>query len=112
MTLVERAAYAVCSVDTLTVGRGVAALIDGQPIAVFLLSDGSVHAIDNVDPCSGASVLSRGVVGDADGVPIVASPMYKQRFELQSGKCLDGGAAITVHHASCVDGVVRVRLAI
>ena len=51
--------------------------------------DGELHAIDNVDPCSGASVLSRGLVGDVDGVATVASPMYKQRFDLRTGRCLD-----------------------
>ena len=55
--------------DRLTPDRGVAALVDGR-------AGGRVPPrrrrrctpIDNVDPCSGASVLSRGLVGDVDGV--------------------------------------------
>jgi nitrite reductase (NADH) small subunit len=102
---------AVCARAGLSAGRGVAALVDGHPIAVFLLADGSLHAIDNVDPCSGAGVLSRGVVGEADGAPTVASPMFKQRFDLRTGHCLDADVAIAVHEVRCVDGIVCVRLA-
>ena len=79
-------------------------------MAVFLLSDGTVHAIDNVDPCTGAGVLSRGIVGDVDGVATVASPLYKQRFELATGRCLDAEAAVRVHDARIVDGFVEVRV--
>jgi nitrite reductase (NADH) small subunit len=79
---------------------------------VFLLAEDEVLAIDNLDPCSGASVLSRGLVGDADGVPTVASPMYKQRFDLRTGQCLDApGRWVAVHRAMIADGSIHVRLA-
>jgi nitrite reductase (NADH) small subunit len=101
----------VCAADRLMVNRGVAALIDGRAFAVFALADGSLAAIDNIDPCSGASVLSRGIVGEVDGAFTVASPMHKQRFDLRSGRCLDvEGVAVAVHHARIVDGVVEIRL--
>ncbi len=56
-----------------------------------------LHAVDNVDPFSGASVLSRGIVGDAGGVPTVASPVYKQRFDLRTGRCLDDPSTARAH---------------
>jgi nitrite reductase (NADH) small subunit len=34
-------------------------------------------------------VLSRGLIGDVDGAPTVASPLYKQRFDLRTGRCLE-----------------------
>ena len=101
----------VSPVDRLTPDRGVAALVDGRAVAVFLLADGAIHVIDNVDPCSGASVLSRGIVGDVDGVATVASPLYKQRFELATGRCLDADVSVPVHDAHVIDGVLHVRLA-
>src|SRR5437899_2601235 len=111
MTLVERAERIVCPIASLTADRGVAALVDRHPVAVFLLTDGTLHAIDNVDPCSGAGVLSRGVVGDAGGVITVASPMYKQRFDLLTGRCLDDDTVrIAVHQARRVGDLVFVRL--
>jgi nitrite reductase (NADH) small subunit len=101
----------ICPVTRLVANRGVAALVGGRQVAVFLLLDGSVHAVDNVDPCSGAAVVSRGLVGDVDGTPTVASPMYKQRFELRTGRCLDADVApLAVHDVAVADGHVIVRL--
>ena len=79
----------ICTVDRLTPDRGVVALVDGEQVAVFLLGTGELFAIANRDPFSGADVLARGIVGDAGGVPFVASPVYKQRFDLRTGQCLD-----------------------
>ena len=102
---------AICTIDRLTPDRGVAALVDGRAVAVFLLSDGSLHAIDNVDPISGASILSRGLIGDVDGTPTVASPMFKQRFDLTCGRCIDAAdVAVGVHEVGLHDDVVHVRL--
>lgn len=79
----------MCAYDWLIPGRGVAALVAGQTVAVFRLDTGEVCAVDDVDPFSAASVLSRGLVGEVDGEATVASPVYKQRFVLGSGRCLD-----------------------
>jgi nitrite reductase (NADH) small subunit len=112
MTLVADTDFtAVCQAARLTVNRGVAALVDGRAVAVFVLADGSLAAIDNIDPCSGASVLSRGIVGEVDGAATVASPMYKQRFDLRSGSCLDApGVAVAVHRVRIVGGMIEVSL--
>lgn len=79
----------VCPVEQLTPGRGVAARVAGAQVAVFRLPDGELLAVDDHDPHSGASLLSRGIVGDVDGEPTVASPVYKHRFELRTGRCVD-----------------------
>jgi nitrite reductase (NADH) small subunit len=62
-------------------------------VAIFRDRAGTVYAVDNRDPFSGAYVLSRGIVGSRDGVPTVASPMYKHVFDLRDGRCLDEGTA-------------------
>jgi nitrite reductase (NADH) small subunit len=98
-------------VGALTPDRGIAVLVDGHQVAVFLLSDGSLHAIDNHDPVSGANVLSRGLVGDRGGVPLVASPIYKQGFELATGRCLDEPwLPVQAHHVAVSDGRLLVSL--
>ncbi|MFD0417845.1 nitrite reductase small subunit NirD [Streptomyces sp. NPDC127108] len=81
----------VCAAARLTPGRGVAVLLpDGRrQAALFLDRAGRLYAIDNRDPFSGAAVLSRGLVGSAEGRPFVASPLLKQRFDLETGRCLD-----------------------
>ncbi|MFE5808720.1 nitrite reductase small subunit NirD [Streptomyces sp. NPDC056491] len=80
----------VCELSSLTPGRGVAALLpDGSQAAVFVDRAGRPYAIGNQDPFTGAHVLSRGLVGTVGGRPFVASPLLKQRFDLESGRCLD-----------------------
>jgi nitrite reductase (NADH) small subunit len=112
MTLLQTSTFLpVCVARRLTPERGVAALVDGTPVAIFRLSTGELHAVDNIDPISGASVLSRGLVGDVDGRPTIASPLYKQRFDLRTGECLDAVASIRVHDVREVDGMVHVRVA-
>lgn len=80
---------ALCALADLEVERGRAALVDGTQIALFLLHSGRVHAVSNLDPYSGAHVISRGIVGTRDDAPTVASPMFKHVFDLRTGACLD-----------------------
>jgi len=82
----------VCPSARLTPDRGVAARVDDDLVAVFVLADGRAFAIDERDPFTGAQVMSRGLVGDVEGAPTVASPLYKQRFDLRTGRCLDDDA--------------------
>ena len=79
-----------CRADQLLPGRGVAVLLpDGEQAALFLLPDGALAAVDNIDPFGGAAVMSRGITGDRHGEPTVASPLLKQVFSLRDGRCLD-----------------------
>jgi len=89
----------VCSVDDLQPNSGVCALVDGQQVAIFYLSgQETVYAVGNYDPYSHANILSRGMVGDLGGQVMVASPMYKQHFNLETGVCLeDENVAIPVY---------------
>ena len=79
----------VCSLRDLEVERGRAALVDDTQVALFLLPDGGLHALDNHDPYSDAQVSSRGIVGSRAGRATIASPMYKQVFDLRSGMCVE-----------------------
>lgn len=82
--------FTVCDLDRLLPGRGVAALLpDGNQVALFRDRAGKLYAVDNRDPFGGAAVLSRGLIGSHQGRPFVASPLLKQRFDLESGQCLD-----------------------
>ena len=101
----------VASTEWLTPDRGSAVLVDGHQVAVFVLFDGSVHAVDNRDPGSGANVMSRGIVGDRGGVAVVASPIYKQCFDLATGRCLDDPElSLQIHAVRVVGARVHVRL--
>lgn len=85
----EQTMVRVCAVTDLEVERGRAALLDGHQVALFLLPDGTVHAVSNLDPYSGAHVISRGIVGSRGDAPTVASPLHKQVFDLRTGVCLE-----------------------
>ncbi|MDP3949854.1 nitrite reductase small subunit NirD [Microbacterium sp.] len=82
-------AVRVCSIGDLEVERGRAALLGEEQVALFLLRDGTVHAVSNLDPYSGANVISRGIVGTRGDAATVASPMHKQVFDLRTGQCLE-----------------------
>ncbi len=104
-------AETVCNLSRLTINRGVCALVHGQAVAVFLLTDGTVRAVGNLDPCSGASIMSRGLIGDVLGEPTVASPMYKQRFSLLDGRCFDmDDVRLRIHPAGITGDTVWVTL--
>lgn len=100
----------VCAVDDLVPDRGACVLVDGRQVAVFRTSsDGEVRALSNFDPFSGAFVLSRGIVGSRGDAPKVASPMYKQSFDLRTGECLDDPSVrVDVFDVRCVDGRVEI----
>lgn len=105
--------FPACKLSQLEPNLGSAVLLpDGRQFALFRhLSGGegqpTIYAVSNIDPYTGASVMSRGIVGDHDGSPTVASPLLKQAFRLDTGEALDGSdnrletAAIRIH-----DGVV------
>ena len=79
----------VCTVEDLPRERGACALVHGSQVALFRTFDDTVYAVQQLDPYSGAHVMSRGIVGTRGDTPTVASPMYKQVFDLRTGQCLD-----------------------
>jgi len=81
----------LCGLSDLIPNSGICAEVDGQQIALFYLPSETpqVYAIGNWDPIGKANVLSRGIVGDVDGRLVVASPLYKQHFDLLTGDCLE-----------------------
>lgn len=101
-----------CTVAQLVPELGVAVLLrGGQQAALFRLADGGLHAVGNIDPFARAAVISRGLVGDHAGDPVVVSPLLKQAFSLLDGRCLDQPSVrLPVHEVRVTDGgVVQVR---
>jgi nitrite reductase (NADH) small subunit len=99
-----------CPLDHLIAGRGVAVLLpESRQAALFLLTDGTLCAVGNIDPFGRAAVMSRGIVGDRGGEPTVASPLLKQVFSLIDGRCLDDPATVLPRYDVRVDhGIVEV----
>ena len=102
-----------CAYDFLIPCRGVTVLLpDGSQAALFRLDDGSVHAVGNIDPFSGAAVISRGIAGDRGGRAVVQSPIKKQAFAFDDGACLDEpGVGLPVYATRITsDGVIQIAV--
>lgn len=101
----------VCPADDILPDTGVCALVEGRHVAVFRVGADRFFAIDNVDPKSGASVLSRGLVGSLGDRIVVASPLYKQHIDLQSGECIEQPElSVSAHAVRTEGGLVQVSL--
>ena len=99
----------VCPLERIRPESGVAALVGGVAVAVFRTAGDEVHALSNLDPRTGASVLSRGIVGTRGDEHFVASPLHKQPFRLRDGVCLDDPSVrVGTWEARVVDGMVLV----
>lgn len=101
---------AICAVEDILPQAGVCALVNGRQVAIFRAGE-ALYALDNIEPASGASVLSRGIVGDLQGEAVVASPLYKHHYSLQTGRCLeDPGESVNVYPVKTMDGRVWVSM--
>ncbi len=99
----------ICDFEDIFPDCGVAALIDTRQIAIFRIGE-QVYALDNFDPNSDANVLSRGLVGDINGEPVVASPIYKHHFSLITGRCLeDPEQSVHAYPARVSEGRVYIK---
>ena len=99
----------VCPLDKLIPGRGVCALVGPYQVAVFRVGGDEVYAVSNYDPFSRAFVLSRGIVGSRGDRLKVASPVYKQSFDLRTGECLDDPTvSVPTFEVRLFDGMVQV----
>lgn len=98
----------VCESHEILPELGVRALVDGEQVAIYRVKS-DLYAISAIDPFSKAAVLSRGIVGDLKGQRVVASPIYKQHFNLQTGACLeDGSIFIKTYPVREVAGQIQV----
>ena len=104
----------VCSIEDIVPNTGVCALVQERHVAVFRVEDDvqRLYAIDNFDPNSQASVLSRGLVGSLGERIVVASPLYKNHFDLRSGECIEAPEhSVRAHAVRVQEGRVLVALA-
>ena len=102
----------VCALEEVLPGTGVCALLGGRQVAIVrTASPDAVYAIGNFDPFSKAFVLSRGIVGDRGGIPKIASPIYKQSFDLRTGQCLDDAhVSVPAYEVRVERGRILVRI--
>jgi len=103
--------HPVCAIEDIWPNMGVCALVEGRQIAIFRLQDNQLYAMDNHDPHSNANVLSRGIIGDLNGERVVASPIYKHHYQLQTGVCVEDPAVqLNTYPVELRNGAVWVQV--
>jgi len=106
----------VARADSIRVDRGVAALVNEEPVAIFRLlgegGDDEWYAVSHVDPVTDVPIMARGLVGSCGAdpeIPTVASPLHKRRYDLRTGLCLDDETPpLATYELRVVDGWVLV----
>jgi nitrite reductase (NADH) small subunit len=103
----------ICALADIPPACGVAAMVGDRQIALVRLDEGdAVYAISNYDPFSQAFVIARGIVGDRGGRPKIASPIFKQTFDLETGACFDDPLVkLPVYPVRLRDGRVEIGIA-
>ena len=103
----------VCSLPDIPPACGVAALVGDRQIALVRPDESdTVYALSNYDPFSQAFVIARGIVGDRGGRPKIASPIFKQNFDLETGACFDDPLVkLPVYPVRLRDGRVEIGIA-
>lgn len=93
MTALNQKWFDICNIDDILPSMGRCALFNEQQVAIFRVLDQKgqekIYAIDNFCPFSESNTLSRGITGSLTDKVVVASPIYKQHFELSTGLCLE-----------------------
>ena len=102
----------ICPIEDLQADSGVCALVENTQVALFYMpKEQAVYAVNNYDPFGKIHVLSRGLLGDIQGEPMVASPLYKQHFSLLTGQCFeDETVSIAVYQVRIENNRVEVSL--
>lgn len=105
----------VCQTSDLVDNSGVCALVNEQQIALFKVKQAEqeqVFAISNWDPIGKANVLYRGLIASVGETLAVASPLYKQRYCLTTGVCLDSDdVTVTIYPVKIEQDSVQLQLA-
>jgi len=79
-------------VDDIPLGEGRAYVVDGEPVAVFRLRDGSLRALSAVCPHRGGPLAD----GQIDR-KVVVCPLHLNAFDLSTGCSLSGQPDLTVY---------------
>lgn len=98
---------AICAIGDIPEQAGIGARMGELQIALFRFGE-AIYALDNHEPGSGANVLSRGILGDVGGEPVVITPLYKHRIRLRDGRSQDGELAVRAWPVKVEQGTVWV----
>lgn len=101
----------ICKTTDIAPNTGVCAKVGDEQVAIFFSQrTDKLHAVSNYDPFGKANVLSRGIIGSVDDQLYVASPLFKQHFNLETGECLeDPSISIAVYAVREQNGFIEIQ---
>ncbi len=107
----EKIWISVCELSDILPDTGVCALVNKQQVAIFRSRRlDEVFAVGNFDPVGEANVLSRGIIGSIGDEVVIASPLYKEHYNLRTGECVEKSEyQIPVYAVRVEDGLVQVQ---
>ena len=102
--------FKVTTVDEFPEDGGLCIKYKNKQIAVFNFTrKNKWYACQNACPHKMEMILSRGMLGDSEGIPKIACPMHKKTFSLETGENLNGDLdAIATYPVKIEDGFVFV----
>lgn len=106
MTAMETGTRAVVVgvMEDLQIGEGRAYVVDGQQIAVFRMTDGTLRAVDAVCPHNGGPLAD----GQFD-LGAVVCPLHQYAYRFSDGGCsTEGIGSVGVYRAEDRDGEIVV----
>ncbi|GAA6171273.1 nitrite reductase small subunit NirD [Colwellia sp. KU-HH00111] len=93
MTTDNKQWFDICNLDDILPSMGRCALFNDKQVAIFRVvsatGEDEFYAIDNYCPFSHSNTISRGLTGSIANKTVVASPLYKQHFDLTTGICIE-----------------------
>lgn len=100
--------FKAAPIDAFPIDGGACVKYKDLQIAVFNFARlNTWYACQNLSPEKGEMVLSRGMIGDQNGIPKVACPMHKKTFSLENGENLNGDLpAIATYPVKVENGIV------
>ena len=102
--------FKACKVSDIPKDGGACVKYKDKQIAVYNFArKDKWYACQNLCPHKMEMVLSRGMIGDADGIAKVACPMHKKTFSLENGENLNGDLpSIATYPVKIEDGFVYI----
>ena len=101
----------ICKFEDVLLNMGRCALFEKEQVAIFRVLEAGeekLYAINNHCPFSEANIISRGIVGSIEDKVVVASPLYKQHFDLATGQCLeDEGVKVKTYPVRVEEGMIQ-----
>lgn len=98
MTTLEQKWFDICNISDILPNMGRCALFNEEQVAIFRVHDQfgleQLYAVSNYCPFSQSNTISRGLTGNIVDKVVVASPLYKQHFDLSTGNCIEDNSIV------------------